>query len=183
MHIRQLVPIGSQVLTCFFSHLSPLAISLFCQPTFGIPLYDCATRLAPLESCSGLVYDRSTALSLKMLMLLAWSRRRGRCLCRRVDLEPRPACPYLLLLSSHKATSQYREALLYLCSWEDGAGGWKKKKKPVKMLMCTSPNRVRRKGKKGKAAMSLTLLYTPHYALAAQSLVTSTLAAVEPPAT
>ena len=50
------------------------------------------------------------------------------------------------------------------------------------MSMCPNSNRVRRKGKKGKGAMSLTLRYTSHYAFGAWSLVTSTLAAVEPPA-
>ena len=144
-------------------------------------------------SCSDLVYDRPTAntiaLSFEMLMLLAGSRRRGGCSCRRVGLGsrsglvPRPAYPYLLPLSSHEATPQHREALPYLCDWEDAAGGWEKKKKPAKMPMCPSPNRIRRKGKKGKGAMSLTLLCTPYYAMAARSLVTSTLAAVEPPAT
>lgn len=96
-------------------------------------MHDCATRLAPLGSCSGLVYDRPTAntivLSLKMLMLLAGSQRHGGCLCRRVGLGPssglglRPAYPYLLSLSSYESTAQHREALPYLCDWKDGAGG------------------------------------------------------------
>ncbi len=57
--------------------------------------------------------------------------------------------PYLLPLSSHETTPQHREALLYLCDWEYGPGGWEKKRKPAKMPMCPSPNRMRR-NKEGK---------------------------------
>ncbi len=80
------------MLTYFFSLISPLAIPLICFSTFEILSHDCATRLALLNSCSGLVYDRPTTntivLSPKMLMLLAGSRRHGGCSCRRVGLEP-----------------------------------------------------------------------------------------------
>ena len=107
-------------------------------------------------------------------MLLAGSRRWGGCSCRRVGLRPRlglgqmPAYPHLPL-SSHEAAPQHREPLPYLCDWDNGAGGWEKKRKPAKrpakMPKCPSPSRMRRKMKRGKVRRRLTLLYTPYYAL------------------
>ena len=97
------------------------------------------------------MYDRptanTTALLLKMLMLLARSRRRGGCSCRRVGLPTPIFCPYPATRPHHST-----DKLSPICTTGNMERVSRERRESLPKCQCAESQQDEEKMKKGKSA-------------------------------